>query len=226
MCILIILILAALFIYVQVTSPDFMGLRKWSKLLWQWGWKFALYLFISISVLLISYYKKENAIVLAGGIFQVAGTIWSILSLFALVKKYEETPIKNWIKEFPSWKVKILSDFIAFDQVGTAKCLNSVSVDDDNNELSIEDRVANIFLNQKKIADRLNMVYRNVDEHNDRIENIKERIKKIEHEVSQSEGKMELHLIEWHLRDFIPTFGGLVWIAAGTIISTIASLLQ
>lgn len=226
----IILIFMADRLYALIASPDFIGLQRWVERLWQWGMESFLYFSILIvSLLSIFFYEEKTvAAIIVGLYLQLAGTALSIHSLFYMASKEKAKPIRDWWNKRPSYRIttQYLKDKVKFQQEFSGKVSDSPSLYYDNNELPLEERLTNIISNQKRIADFTTQTHVIADKTQDRVNEVEDRVKEIKDELSQSDKKIELHLIEWHLADFIPTIGGLVWIVAGMIISTIGSLLQ
>jgi hypothetical protein len=97
-------------------------------------------------------------------------------------------------------------------------CLN---IPEDNKNLSIDDRLSNIYSNQKMIEETVNCLCKREKEYMFLKEKIEEETENKIREVARN---IKLLLEDIHLSDFAQTIISLFWIAIGVILATAGSL--
>lgn len=203
-------------------------MANWLVKVWQWVAEgkivFIGLLVIFIAIALCFYpWCSETSIRLAGCALQLLGVIFAIRGLLKMRVHFGQPPLLqnfiDWWKRFPKWKKTIvISAGSAATSLGGLSARLEVWTPDKPDH-SIEKRFAGLLNN----VNRLKTIQ---DEHTDSIARIEANLDRYKKEAvdnnKKTEDRIKKELELLHTSDFLSSLIGLVWLAVGVFLSTMA----
>ncbi len=217
---------------IEITGIDFSQIASWSKKNWHWlciGRELfggASVVIFSIIICWISDWNNKVFIII-GCALQIAGVSQTITSLLEIRRYFNHPPlfniIKQWFKSYPEKEKKkkgsCCSEIITVTSSKSKK--NEISVID--RAKPIDEKIDLLIRNMEQIKDVFfPEIRRDINHLNDKTDKLSADIKK---EIKEKTATIYKGLEQLHLDDFTLTLIGLVWIAVGTIMGAIGSLL-
>jgi hypothetical protein len=237
MCIYFIAALALFFIAkhscIKIAAFDYKRLQSWSKEVWPWlcrgkdvfGGAFVIVVFVAICWM---FGWNSNVFTVSGCVLELAGMAQAIISLFDLRKYFNHPRLahicKKWIKDRPKFD-RSSCTYTCSGNVSSGVNVNGsvfMTIRKIDANKPINETIEDISINTNTFVD---LAIKNLLEHysfDAKINEVKENIK---NEVNAIKLYQKKELEYLHLDDFTSTLVGFAWIAAGTIMSAIGSLL-